>query len=902
MGIRIVKANSCPPAQGATHGCNLAPPRREFPEVPTSTPPTLLSLSAIDPDTDARFGGKALGLARLLRAGARVPEGFAVTAQTLPTRRWQVELRQRFIGDCEALLRHGRVAVRSSALVEDQSDSSFAGLFETVLDVGSVEACLAAADRCIASASSERVLAYAGAQARGGGTTMAVGLVVQRMAPARAAGTLFTRDPLGADGGLLIEATAGLGESLVAGRTDPERWRVYRSGLGAWECRRERGASGVAHDVLDAAEVELLADSGARFAAAFGAALDLEWVLAGAPEAHTALPGTTSQAIAPQPTVLWLQARPITSLVDPPRFTIERSVENADDGPVTVWSNWNVRETMPDALHPLTWSLWRETVLPFLTERFFGVPRTSPIFHQVTGLDRIQGRIYFNLNAALATPGIGPLLRSTLRHVDARAGVVVEELIARGVLTPRRLRGAGRWALVGAAASALRSLPKSLSALRPERCLAQLAAAGARVAGRPPVTTLGAAELVAELRLWESEEAGALRDGMQLLTATLLTWIAAERLFAPWPEAQRLLAAGIRGNPTTEISVRIDELIVAARPLAALFAQERSTTGLLDALGATGDGRDWLDRFRLFLELCGQRGPREFDLAAPRWSDDPTMVLDLIRLGLDEADREPVGRRLRRLAGEREAAIAAAVRSAPAWKRPLLRRLARRVARTLPLREAPKHYGLHVFQRMRRAALELGRRLADAGVLADADEVFFLELGELDSLARAIEHRDDEARPWSRAVHAGVADRIEHRRRLLAEFQERPAPDFVRSDGVPVDPEPTGDVVRDGELVGTGVSSGLGSGVARVLDRPDPHAFRHGDVLVVAFADPGWTPLFPRAAALVMEVGGVMCHAAVVARELGVPAVFGVPRATELLAGGPRVSVDGSRGVVRVLG
>ena len=871
---------------------SLAPNREpELSERSDSTPPDLLPLSAIDPETDARFGGKALGLARLLRAGAEVPEGFAVAAQTLPLPRWPPELRQRFAGACEALLRDGSIAVRSSAVVEDQTDHSFAGLFVSVLDVGTVADAIAAADRCIASGGSERVLAYA----RDADAALAVGLVVQRMAPARAAGVLFTRDPRGADGALLIEAAAGIGETLAGGRIEPERWRVYRSGLGTWECRLERAAASAPQGVLTSAEVERLAGEGARLAAALGSPLDLEWALAAGAVATRggATPETAPEESA-APSLLWLQARPITSLVEPPRFTIERSVEDADDGPVTVWSNWNVRETLPDPLHPLTWSLWLETIVPFLTERFFGVPRSSPIFDQVTGLDRIQGRVYFNLNAALATPFIGPLLRATLHHVDYRAGAVVDDLMARGVLTPRRLHRGPRMAVLALLASVLRSARKSLAALRPERCLAELEAAGTRIASRPPVAVLEVPQLLAELRLWESDDAGAVRDGMQMLTTALLTWAVAERLFAPWPDARRLLVAGIRGNPTTEISVRIDELAAAARPAAALFAAPLSTRALLDALRLSAEGREWLERFDGFLAFCGQRAPREFDLAVPRWSDDPTMVLDLVRVGLAETDREPVAERLQRLAAQREAAVAAAVRSAPRWKRPFLRAAARRVARVLPLREAPKHYGLHVFQRIRQASLELGRRLAAVAVLDEAVDVFFLELDELERLATAME------RP-SGPAHAELSERIERRRRLLADFQARPAPDFLRSDGVPVDAAPVDPSVPDGELHGTGVSRGSASGVARVLDRPDPHAFQSGDVLVVAFADPGWTPLFPRASALVMEVGGVMCHAAVVARELGIPAVFGVLRATELLADGQRVAVDGASGVVRIL-
>jgi pyruvate,water dikinase len=881
----------------------------------------LLSLAAIEPD-DPRFGGKAAGLARLLRAGASVPEGFAVAAGTLAPREWSSELRERFESECRVLLGqdHGgrgggrereehrggarerdqprdgagaetdiggsSLAIRSSALVEDQRDRSFAGLFVTVLEVRSAAEALDAAERCVASGASERVLSYAG----GAEPALAVGVVVQRLARARVAGTLFTRDPRGLDGALVIEAVPGLGEALVSGHAEPERWRLYRSGLGGWESRCERRPEqqrpeqpipSAPASVLTAAEAELLATEASRLATELGEPLDLEWAI----EIDSAAP-------------TWLQARPITASVEPPRWTIERTVPDADDGPITVWSNWNVRETMPDPLHPLTWSLWRDIILPFLHDRFFGVPRDSPLFAEVAGLDRIQGRIYWNLNAALAIPALGSLLGATLHQVDARAGAVVADLVARGVLQPRRLRHAGRGAALASMVRMLRSSPRTLRALLPRAGLASLEAAAAEVARRPPIETLDARALLAELRLWESPEAGALRDGMQMLVVMLVVWVTADAMFAPYPDAQRLLAAGIRGNPTTEISLRLDGLIEAARPLAAAFAVERAPRELFDALAASAAGREWLELYRGFLDFCGQRGPREFDLAAPRWSDDPTMVIDLVRLGLVEQGTEGVGARLDRLERERAAAIDGAVRAAPLWKRPLLRRAAKSVANVLPMREAPKHYGLHVFQRMRHAALELGCRLEGAGVLATADDVFFLELAELENVAPSLDGGASGAS--ATLTTSELARRIAQRRAELDDFTRRAPPDFLRSDGVPVD---DGSQVPslDGVLRGTGVSRGAASGVARVLDRPDPRAFAAGDVLVVRYADPGWTPLFPRAAALVMEVGGAMCHAAVVARELGIPAVFGVARATELLAGGARVAVDGSSGEVRIL-
>ncbi|MBI3724028.1 hypothetical protein HY251_08765 [bacterium] len=194
------------------------------------------ALDELDPTAEAVFGGKSCGLARLLAAGARVPSGFAVAATRDGPETWAEADRVAFLGALAPLLEGGPVAVRSSAVGEDGAVRSFAGLFETVLGVAGVDGALAAATRCIESASSARVRAYAGE-----GAQVPMGLVVQRMVAARASGVCFTRDPGGRDRAALVEAVSGSGDALVSGRVQPERWRVYRTGLGTQEPRREEG-------------------------------------------------------------------------------------------------------------------------------------------------------------------------------------------------------------------------------------------------------------------------------------------------------------------------------------------------------------------------------------------------------------------------------------------------------------------------------------------------------------------------------------------------------------------------------------------------------------------------------------------------------------------------------------
>ncbi|MCP4657290.1 MAG: hypothetical protein GY856_17915 [bacterium] len=818
----------------------------------------IVELPLLDPDAEATFGGKACGLARLIGAGAKVPVGFAVEATTAPPDHWTETERDTARRRAADLLGHGRLAVRSSAIGEDSGERSFAGMLESVLGVTTPGDALAGAATCIASGGRRRVLEYAGTA-----SPLVVGVVVQTLVESEKAGVCFTRDPAGRDGAVVIEAVEGIGLKLVSGTVEPERWRVYRTGLGCWEARAE-GAMGV----LRRGEASQIAAQAWELAERFGHPLDLEWAIDG------------------DGTLWWLQARPITAAPAPPQFVIDRSYAGVDDGPVTVWSNWNVRETLPDPMFPLTWGYWREVILPMVTRQLFGVSRSSPLLRHLFGIDLIHGRIYFNMNAFLAAPVLGPFAVRLLEIMDAGAAGIVRRLSAAGVLQPRRLPGSGLRLLGGSLIAGLRSVSRMTSALRPRRALKALDEDGEAISRRRDVSQLSDQELVEEMHLWERPPCRRLRNGLQMEVVAMLVYGAASRAFKAHREALDLLTSGIPGNPTTQISRTIDELIEAARPISAVFLEPMTTMELLSRLVGEPGGTGWLAGFDDFLRRFGHRGPMEFDLGARRWSEDPTMIVELVRAGLRSPARESVTARMDRLAEARRRALEDALAASPRWRRPLMRRLARRVELTMPLREAPKHYGMLVFQRTRQAALELGDRLVGRGILAGREDVFFVEWPELLALARG------------ERTEGPPASLLAERQRRFERFQAERAPDFLRSDGVPVVEDTSSESTAEGEFRGTAVSAGRASGPVRILSAPDPRAMEDGEVLVMEYADPGWTPLFPRAAAIVMEVGGLMCHAAVVARELGIPAVFGVRDATRILTDGERVAVDGRLGRV----
>jgi rifampicin phosphotransferase len=824
-------------------------------------PVEIRDLTTVDPEAVTAFGGKACGLARLIAAGARVPPGLVASATTLPPDQWSAPERAELRQAVEALLAAGgAVAVRSSAVGEDSAERSFAGLFETFLGRRLPDEVEESVRACIASGCAPRVLEYAAADG-----PLPVAVVVQRQVDARAAGVCFTRDPSGQDGAVVIEAVPGTGDRLVSGQAAPERWRAYASGLGGWECRCEGAPA-----VLDAATVASIAAEAAGLATAFERPLDLEWALA-------------------EDGLWWLQARPITALREPPRWDIEPGAAGADDGPVTVWSNWNVRETMPSPLSPLTWTVWRDAVLPTVAQHLFGADKGSEDAQLLSGADLVAGRLYLNVNAMLAPPLFGRFVLSVIGVMDSRAAASLQLLHAKGVLRPRRLTGHRLSRLARAGVASLRGLVRLRLALRPRRALAILETDAASIRRRAPLESLADTALAEELRLIASPECERLLYGLQMEGVAIAVFSAARRAFARHERAFQLLGTGIPANPTTRISLGVDTLVELARPLSTLLADSLTAKETLARLATVPEGRAFLAGLERFLDEFGHRGPAEFDLGAVRWGEDPGMILDLVRLGLASTAHDTMQRRMAALTAERTAVLTEALAAEPWWRRPLLRRLARLVELYMPLREAPKHYGLFVFQRMRQAALELGRRLVERGALASAEDAFLLELHELEQLANGGPAPDGLARTLALRRDSHERHATEH------------PPEILRSDGVPVEAVGPATAAAPGTLVGTPVSAGRATGPVRVLASPDARLVSAGDVLVMEFADPGWTPLFPRAAAVVMEVGGLMCHAAVVAREMGVPAVFGVAGATRLLADGQQVVVDGGAGTVRPL-
>jgi pyruvate,water dikinase len=295
-----------------------------------------------------------------------------------------------------------------------------------------------------------------------------------------------------------------------------------------------------------------------------------------------------------------------------------------------------------------------------------------------------------------------------------------------------------------------------------------------------------------------------------------------------------------------------------------------------------------------FLERYGVRGNGEIDLGHPRWKEDPTPVFQVLKsyLQIDESKSPAVvfQRGVKR-AQQAEQQLIAALAAMPGG-RPrarMTRVMARRLRELGGLRESPK---FAIVQRMgifREALLASGRKLVKQGVLTNAEDVFFLHVPELKALGSG------EMRDWQALT---AARRAVYQRELL----RKRSPRIILSDGTAYYDAIMSNLEEDeNTLSGSPVSTGVVEGAVHVVFDPHKVQLIPGEILVCPATDPGWTPLFLAAGGLVMEVGGMMTHGSVVAREYGIPAVVGVQQATERLKNGQRVRVDGSSGKVTIL-
>jgi rifampicin phosphotransferase len=884
-------------------------------------------------------GGKGANLAVLARAGFPVPGGYILTTHAyrcfvsahqlddqINTLLAQTNLRnpleleqvsQQIRGmfrtrpvppavlvelDCVSSAMAGKaLAVRSSATAEDLPEVSFAGQQDTFLNIAGRESLVQAAVECWSSLWTARAIGYR-SRNRVPHQGAALAVVIQEMVPSAASGVLFTANPLtGLRLETVIDAACGLGEALVSGQTepdhyvvDPARQQVTHKTLGSKAVSIHSLEGGGTHTLLEDRslqqalpdeEILRLAELGRQVEQVYQFPQDIEWAWDGQ-------------------RLYLLQSRPITSLFPLP--------DGLPPGRLLALMSLAAVQGMLDPLTPLGVDFFRQMVVTI--SHMFGMPTN---LQRQTALYLAGERIWINLTPLLTNSVGRKVLPNIFRLVEPALGMAVEQVLADPGFQPARpgvrlrtILRLGRF-FFPVAANAF------LNLLSPDRRREYIVRQGERILERlEQQIQLAQGDSREKLSHQISLLPGVIQGPMPRQLILLVSGVASG--MASWNLARMLaltsvksqaavqtaraeelalqLTRGMPHNPTTQMDLalwHLSQLIREDPETAAIFSQESAAE-----LWARCQGRDLpepvLNALEYFLQTYGGRGLAEIDLGRPRWAEDPTPILETLKsyLLMEEPGMAPSAVFQRGAEAAQAAAqeLESLVRHtrAGALKARAVRFLARRTRRLMGMREYPKFFMVRLLWVIRRALLETGRELVESGDLEKADDLFFLGCEELAAFARR------ENRDWAGII---TSRRLAYER----ELRRRQIPRLLLSDGRAFYEGLGAQAATNGAVVGSPVSPGLAQGRVRVVLDPRQSGLLPGEILVCPGTDPSWTPLFLAAAGLVMEVGGMMTHGAVVAREYGIPAVVGVDQATGRFQTGQLIQVNGTSGQVTLL-
>src|SRR5438876_7932064 len=859
----------------------------------------VLGFQEIDQTQVAIVGGKGAHLGELSRIeGIRVPAGFCVTTDAfrrimaeapsiderldrlsrlnpddrVAIRTLSAEIRRTLEGiaipdDLAAAItlalaelgEQAAYAVRSSATAEDLPTASFAGQQDTYLNVVGPAAILQHISRCWASLFTERAVTY---RLRNGFDHRKVhmAVVVQQMVFPEAAGILFTADPVTSNRKVAsVEATFGLGEALVSGLVNADAYKVRDGEVVAKAVAtkqlaiRASPAGGTQEETIDPerqeqpaltdAQVVRLAQLGRRIEAHFGHPQDIEWCLV----------DDDFQIV---------QSRPITTLFPIPAV---------DDQGNHVYISVGHQQMMTDPMKPLGLSFWQMTT-------------ARPMYEA-------GGRLFVEVVRDLGSSTIRARLVELAGKSDPLIGDALQSILERGDFIPSLPDEGPSGAPAGGAQASIETDPAIVTDLirRNQESIAALKREIRAKSGSALFDFILAD--IQELRriLFDRQSHAVFMSAMEA------TWWLNEQLDAWLGEknAADTLTQSVPHNVTSEMGLALLGVadVIRPHPEVVAFLQRVDDDDFLDELPALAGGGEARDAIRGFLDMYGMRCVGEIDITRPRWSERPTTLVPVLLGNIKNFEPGAGERRFeqgRQEAWTKEQELLERLRTLPEGeqKAEQVKRKIDRVRTFIGYREYPKYGMVSRYFVYKQALLEEAGRLVQAHVLREKEDIFYLRFQELHEVARTAQV-DEQL--------------IAQRKDAFRSYQALTPPRVFTSDGEVIAGAYRRDGVPAGAFVGLPVSAGTIEGRSRViLDMADAD-LEPGDILVTAYTDPSWTPLFVAIAGLVTEVGGLMTHGAVIAREYRLPAVVGVEHATRLIRNGQRIRVNGTDGYVEIL-
>ncbi|MEI6286029.1 MAG: phosphoenolpyruvate synthase [Bacillota bacterium] len=865
----------------------------------------------------ANVGGKAANLHALIAAGFNVPPGFCITTtafrefissaekmteyfavlakissadqaliaalsleicaylQTLPLPNILVTQILAKLG------KHGvndAYAVRSSAADEDSADASFAGIYETYLNVTGEAGLLKALRDCWLSLFSERAITYR-INNRFDHAQTAIAVVVQKLVLADASGVMFTADPVNNDHeAICIDANFGLGESIVSGIGNADHYRVVRGEL----CDKRivakhvfanvRDDGGVDYEevilekqssqVLPDCEIVKLATLGISIREVFSNEQDIEWCWR-------------------QGEFYIVQSRPITTLFPIGQF--------ADDRPRILFSyaHWQM---MTKPISPLGCSVWRT---------MFPIGKNSLTSESAYMLP-LAGRLYIDGTEVLYFKRLRKLLPKVITLLDSRMGAAVAAACVR-----ERFLQSGRSKL-----SIVLRWAKVVLPIAGRAGLSILQSNSGSIFGRADCYRKQVSALLSKELAMATNDAHAIELIQQsagrfeainlayLVTLGVVSEKCISFLMRRWSAVKvdfNVLTKAVPNDVSVEMGLALADLAEMVREnIKSGMDLEPETVAAIIRRLVVQDGK-FVAALNLFLEKYGMRCSGEVDIANPRWREHSLIIAAPIcnHIRCNSVNQHQTRFREGKFNAENyiaELITGLKQKRFGRLKAKALQHLLEIYRNTFGLREYPKYLMMTLFDIYRKKLLTVGENLAATNVIQNKTDVFLLSLAEL---AVALKTNDNER----------LANTIATRKAGQQNFERiRPPRVMTESGEIVMAPSKNNNQTAANILSGTAVSSGVVTGRARIVFDPNLVQLETGDILVAPYTDPGWTPLFMSASALVTEIGGLMTHGTVIAREYGLPAVTCVENATTLIREGQIIRVDGNSGLVELVG
>ncbi len=772
-------------------------------------------------------------------------------------------------------------AIRSSATAEDLPDASFAGQQDTYLNITGLNDILIKIKSCWASLYTDRAITYR-IQNAFDHSQIKLSVVVQKMITPDVSGILFTVDPISENRKIMtIDASYGLGEALVSGLVSSDLYKISKTNLtiisksiGEKKIAIQNNPDGGTYQenlsesmqksqALTDDQIISLSKLGYDIETYYGKPQDIEWCIE-------------------KNQIYIVQSRPITSLYPDlePKTTQDE---------LHVYISFGHGQVMTDAFKPLGISMIHY-LAPF--------SKSNQEILRTNFIKEAGGRIYIDVSNALRIKTFRK--RKTFSYIDELIFEALEEVTTRQDFNTHFRLKTFLTLLYHGFTFAIPKIFKLLWVVflanplgRSNKILYDINRRISQYRKHIHKLSPGISRLISLKKILTNHLLKVAKY-LPYILSSMLVQKKIEKLLSGkgLDEEINAITHGLRGNITTEMDLMVGDLadIIMSHPDLYHYLKVHPLLNVLSSIKNVNGGSVFLKKYDEFITIYGSRGNSEIDITRPRWSEDPKMLMNMILSMCNGKEINSHRKHYEKMVLQGDKAEEKIISSSKdLFKNPIKRWMVKRFVNiyrnNFSAREHPKYYIMELFKLVKETLLDEAIFMKEQDLIDEVKDIYYLHLDEIIQILKGYNQRN----------------LIKKRKLDYNRYVKMSPPRVLTSDGEKIIATHKSKNIPQGAMIGSPASTGIIEGIAKVIIDPAKESLNSGEILVAPFTDPGWTPLFIHASGLIMEVGGLMTHGSVVAREYGIPAVVCVPDATKLIKSGQRVRVNGNIGYVEIL-